>query len=253
MIKKKAPKKKATKKPVPKSGGFFKKVLIALLLIIVLGGAISAYLAYKSIYKPNVNINQEGIQYLYIKTGSSFDNVVDELVERNIILNESSFAWLAERKNFKSHVKPGKYRLKPNMSNNELINLLRSGNQEPVQLVFNEARTKQDFIEIISKQIEANQNELNNLLSDDNFLKEFNLNNKNALTLFIPNTYELYWNTSAKEFVKRMAKEHNKFWTKERKAKALKLNLSPAKVNILASIVQQESKFTRIALWTNCL
>jgi UPF0755 protein len=123
-----------------------------------------------------------------------------------------------------------------------LVNLLRSGEQEPVKLVFNEARTKQDFLEVVNNQIEADKDELQSLMSDDDFLKEYGLNSKNVLTLFIPNTYEFYWNTSAHLFIDRMAKENEKFWTKNRIQKAQKLGLTKAEVSILASIVQQESR-----------
>jgi UPF0755 protein len=128
------------------------------------------------------------------------------------------------------------------MSNNELVNLLRSGVQEPIKLVFNEARTKNDFIDVISKQIEADKDELQKLINDDTYLNDLGVNSKNVLTLFIPNTYQVYWNTSAKQFIERMAKENEKFWTKNRIQKAQKLNLTKAEVSTLASIVQQESR-----------
>jgi UPF0755 protein len=225
-----------------KSSGFFKKVVIAFIIgIIVIGGG-TAYYSYTKIYKPNVELFGKPQTYIYIKTGSNFDDVLANLVENKIIKNAASFQWVAERKGYKTKVKPGKYKIKKNMSNNELVNLLRSGAQEPVKLVFNEARTKQDFIEVVTKQIEADNNELQNLINNDDFLKEFGLNSKNVLSLFIPNTYEFYWNTSAQQFLERMAKENQKFWTKNRIQKAQKLGLTKAEVSTLASIVQQESR-----------
>jgi UPF0755 protein len=225
-----------------KSSGFLKKVAISLLLgIIVIGGG-TAYYSYTKIYKPNVELFGKNQAYLYIKTGSRFEDVLANLVDNNIIKNASSFQWVAERKGYKNKIKPGKYKIKKNMSNNELVNLLRSGAQEPVKLVFNEARTKQDFLEVVNKQIEADKDELQNLINNDDFLKEYGLNSKNVLTLFIPNTYEFYWNTSAQQFIERMAKENDKFWTKTRIQKAQKQGLTKAEVSILASIVQQESR-----------
>lgn len=236
-------KKKAAKgNTKAKSSGFWKKVVISLLVLIVFIGGGTAYFTYVKIYKPNVELSGKSQAYLYIKTGSTFNEVLESLLENHLIKNESSFVWVAERKGYKNKVKPGKYKIKKNMSNNELVNLLRSGAQEPVKLVFNEARTKQDFVEIIHTQIEASETDLNGLINDDKYLKEYGLNSKNVMTLFIPNTYELYWNTSANEFMERMAKESKKFWTKERIQKAQKLGLTRAEVSILASIVQQESR-----------
>ena len=238
MAKKKAS--KATTKG--KSSGFIKKVIIASILLILVLGGLTAYYSYTKIYKPNVDLLGKEQAYLYIKTGSNFEEVLANLTENHLIKNASSFQWVAEQKGYKNKVKPGKYKIKKNMSNNELINLLRSGEQEPVKLVFNEARTKHDFLEVIHTQIEADQDELNNLINDDEFLKDFGVNSKNVLTLFIPNTYEFYWNTSAEQFIERMAKEYNKFWTKDRIQKAQKLGLTKAEVSVLASIVQQESR-----------
>ena len=226
----------------PKSSGFRKKVIISFIALIVVFGGGTAYLTYTKIYKPNVDLSGESQAYLYIKTGSNFNDVLRSLLDNRMIKNESSFVWVAERKGYKNKVKPGKYKIKKKMSNNELVNLLRSGAQEPVKLVFNEARTKQQFVEVISKQIEANQEDLNKLLNDDDFLKEYGLNTKNVLTLFIPNTYEFYWNTSANEFIERMSTESKKFWTTERLKKAQKIGLTKAEASVLASIVQQESR-----------
>jgi UPF0755 protein len=236
-------KKKTTKgNSKQKSSGFWKKVLIASLILIIFIGGGTAYYTYTKIYKSNVDLSGKNVAYLYIKTGSNFNDVLSALMENHLIKNESSFIWVAERKGYKNKVKPGKYKIKKNMNNNELVNLLRSGEQDPVKLVFNEARTKKDFVEIIHKQIEASEEEMTSLINDDDVLKEYGVNNKNVLTLFIPNTYEFYWNTSATEFMDRMLKESNKFWNKERIRKAQNLGLTKAEVSILASIVQQESR-----------
>jgi UPF0755 protein len=238
MAKKKVAKSNSKSKP----SGFFRKVLISLLFLIVIVGGGTAYYTYTRVYQPNVDTAGKEQTYVFIKTGSNFEDVLINLEQNHIIKNSSSFQWVAERKGYKNKVRPGKYKIRRNMSNNELVNLLRSGVQEPVKLVFNEARTKSDFIEVIHKQIDADKDELNKLINDDSYLSDLGLNSKNVLTLFIPNTYEFYWNTSAKQFIERMAKENEKFWTKNRIQKAQQLGLSKAEVSTLASIVQQESR-----------
>ncbi len=118
--------------------------------------------------------------------------------------------------------------------------MLRSGAQTPVKITFNNVRTKAELAGKISKQTEADSLTVLNLLNDDTFLSGFGLTPITAISIFIPNTYEVYWNTPAKSLIKRMHNEYKKFWTKKRKQKAKKINLSPFEVSILASIVQAE-------------
>ncbi|MBN4051413.1 endolytic transglycosylase MltG [bacterium AH-315-M05] len=224
-----------------KKSSFLSKIIISFLLLLIIGGGLWIYKKYNSIYQPNITLHGKKTAYFYIPTGSTFADVVNRLYEKNYILNTASFEWLAEVKKLKNNIHPGRYLIKANMSNDELINLLRSGRQKPVQLILNTLRTKEQLASKISKQIEADSLSLLNLLHDADFSGEYNLTNENVLMLFIPNTYEFYWNTSAKEFFERMTKEYNRFWTEERKARAEEIGLSRAEVSILASIVGQET------------
>jgi UPF0755 protein len=163
------------------------------------------------------------------------------LYDNNFIINRASFEWVAEKKGYADKVKPGRYELKEGMSNNALVNLLRSGKQSPVKLVFNKIRTKALFAGIISRQIEADSTKILELLNNKKFLSEFGLKPETAICLFIPNTYEFYWNTDAKAFVRRMHTEYEKFWTKNRREKARNLELSQEQVITMASIVEEET------------
>ncbi len=221
---------------------FFKKVLIAIVFIIVLGGSIAAYEIYDSVYLPNVSLKKTEFTYLYIKTGSTIDGVIDQLYSRGIIINKNTFNWVAEKKNYANHVHPGKYLIKNHLNNNDLINLLRSGKQTPVKLSLNNCvRKKEYFISEICKALEVDSLKLDKLLNDDQFLAAYDLNSETAIALFIANTYEFYWNTSAEKFVTKMGEEYNKFWTQERIQKANEIGLKPAEVITLASIVQNET------------
>lgn len=219
---------------------FFKKVFLSFLLIILIGGGGALYMAYRLIYKTNVNLDGKKSQIIYIPTGSDFNDVMGILTEKNILLNTSSFEWLAERKKYKENIKPGKYRILSKMGNNELVNLLRAGIQEPVKIFFEGVRTKNQLVSRVCIRLEADSSELRDKLSDNEYLSKYGLNENTALTLFIPNTYEFFWNTSADEFITKMATEYKKFWTDDRKAKAKKTGLSQSEVAILASIVQAE-------------
>lgn len=219
----------------------FKKVIVSVLLIGLLIGAYVGYNMYTRIYQPNVTLAKGKTAYFYIKTGSNFSDVSNGLYEGGYIKNRTSFEWVSEKKsNFKTNIKPGRYLLKDGMSNNELVDLLRSGKQEPVKMSFDHIRTIKELAGKLSKNIEADSLSTYELLTDSEFINKYGFNSNTILSLFIPNTYEFYWNTSSEELVKRMATEYKNFWNDERKAKAQKMNLTQSEVSTLASIVQAE-------------
>jgi UPF0755 protein len=214
--------------------------LIAILLVVTVITTIVVFRAYQKVYTPNVTVEGKD-PYLYIPTGAGFDEVVATLHEKQFILNKDSFTWLAEKMNYQKNVKPGRYLLTEKMSNRDLIRLLRSGKQTPVQVTFNNIRDKEKLAGIVSRQLEADSADIVKYLSDELFLSTLGANRYTALVLFIPNTYEFFWNTNARQFIERMKKEHDRFWSKERQAKAELLGLDRAQVSTLASIVQEES------------
>lgn len=219
----------------------FKKIIISIVLIGLLLCAYFGYDMYKRVYQPNVTLEHAQEDYFYIYSTYEFPDVVNDLYEKGYIINRESFEWVAEKKsNFKNNIKPGRYKLKDGMSNNELVDLLRSGEQEPVKVTFNNVRTKEQLAGKITKQLECDSLEVLDLLNDAQFAAKYGFNTTTILTLFLPNSYEFYWNTSAEQAIQRMADEYKKYWTEERKAKAKKLNLSQSEVAILASIVQAE-------------
>ncbi len=223
-----------------KKTSFLFKILISVFALLFIGLAITAYFVFDRIYQPNVFLGQAKTAYVCIPTGSKIEDVSKLLHQKGYIINQASFEWLSEMKNYKNNVYPGRYKIKAGMNNNELINLLRSAQQEPLKLTFNSIRTKEQLAGVISTQIEADSVSLLKLLNDDSFMKKFHLSAENSLCLFIPNTYEFYWNTSAEKFINKMGKEYAVFWTTQRKLQAEKIGLSPVEVSVLASVVQAE-------------
>jgi UPF0755 protein len=148
---------------------------------------------------------------------------------------------VARRKHYPGRLKPGRYRLRDGMSNNDLVNLLRSGKQEPVRVTFLNIRSMEELAGRISRQIEADSLSILKLLRDKDYLEQFGVNPLNSFVLFIPNTYEFYWNTTAARFVTRMAREKAKFWNKTRIEKCRLTGLSISQVVTLASIVDKET------------
>lgn len=211
---------------------------VAIMLLIV---GIFGYVIYQRLFSANVMTGKVNSEFVYIPTGSNFEDVIRILDEKHLIINEKTFRWTAEQMKYTRDIKPGRYRLKANMNNKELVSLLRSGKQEPLNVVFNNIRTKEQLVQRIGEQIEANPQSLLNLLNDADYTGRLGFTPANILALFIPNTYEFYWNTSADKFIQKMAKEYKKFWTEERIAKSKQIKLSQVQVSIIASIVQQES------------
>ena len=219
-----------------------RKYGIILLSIILIIGIIVSINLYKKILSPNVSLEDEKQEtYLCIPSNAGYNDVIELLKEKEYIVNIQSFQWVAEKKNYDRYVQAGRYKIKDEMNNNELVNMLRSGDQEPVSLTINNIRTKEDLASKISKQIEADSTKLLELLNDNNFLEQYDFNTNTVYAMVLPDTYEFWWNTTAKGFISRMHKEYERFWDKEKRRKAEKINFSPVEVSTLASIVDEET------------
>lgn len=214
------------------------RISIIIILLLTITVSIAAFYLYNKIFEPNVFV--KNTEYLFINEDATVDDVMDSLQKNFKINNTITLEWVAKKKNYANHIHSGRYKIKNGLNNNELIDLLRSGKQEPVMVTFNNIRIKEQLAERISKQILADSVQIMKLLNNDDYLEQFGVNSTTVLALFLPNTYEFYWNTSADGFIKRMHKEYAKFWTEERKEKAKKIKLTPVEVSILASIVQAE-------------
>ncbi len=212
-----------------------KKIIIIVLSILFIGGAIIGYSYYTKIYASNVL--EDAV--IFIPNNATFKEVT-QLIEPHL-KNKNSFAWVAKQKNYPNVIKSGKFRIKKGMNTNTLVNLLRSGKQMPVKVTFNNQDTLEKLAGRIAEQISADSTEILKAVLDEEFLEKNNFTKNNVLGMFIPNSYELYWNTSATKFRDRMLKEYNRFWNDSRLQKAKKLNLSEDEVITLASIVQKET------------
>ncbi len=224
-----------------KSTPFWLKVLVSILVIVVVTGGIAAWRLYHAIYQPNIFLGERKTTHIFVPTGSNFNDVKAILYENGMIINTNTFEWLAEKKNYRNNIRPGRYLIHEDMGNNELINLLRSGQQDPVMLTFNNIRLKEQLAGNIARQIEADSLAIINLLNDPVYLEQFNMTPQTSKLLFIPNTYEFFWNTSAEQLLTRMHREYSAFWNEQRLAKAQQINLTPEEVGTLASIVQLET------------
>lgn len=216
----------------------WKKILYSLFILVVIIGAGIFAAGWYVVFKPNV---QTSDVYFYIKTGGTFEDVVDSLDKKNVLENMQTFLWVANQKKYSNKVKPGKYLIKKGMNNNELVNMLRSGNQVPIHIEFNSIRTAEQLAGRLSQQIEADSISIINILNDTAYIRSKGFDKYNKVSVFIPNTYEIWWNTSAQQLYDKMFKEYTTFWNEGRLSKAKAHKLTPNQVIALASIVEQET------------
>ena len=216
---------------------YFKKILwaIALIGLLIMGGF--SYYVYTSVFTSNTAFNNEEA-HVYIPTDSRFSDVVEEL--RPLLNNSDTFEAVANRTGYPGAVKPGHYILKQGMNNNDIINTIRSKNT-PVFVKYNNQERLENLAGHISNSIEADSLSFLTAFKDAAFLEKNGLTEATALAIFIPNTYQVYWNTTPENFRDRMLKEYNTFWTAERLKKAAAIDLSREEVISLAAIVQKET------------
>ena len=203
--------------------------------------AIMAYHIYDEVQRPNVKLNGRSSAYLYIRTGSTFADVLKALKDSSFVVDIKSFDWVARQKSYPQLVKAGRFKISNGMSNNQLINMLRSGAQEPVKITIGKVRSVKRLAELVGNKLEMSDEDLYMLLTDNMFLSKMGKTQETVFTLFISDTYYFNWNTSAEQFMERMYAESVKFWNESRREQAKDVNLTPDEAYTLASIVEEET------------
>lgn len=216
---------------------YIKKIFLAVVLIGLLFMCGFAYYVYNNIFISNTAFNNEEA-HIYISTDATFSEMIEEIDP--LLISIKTFINVAKRKSYDTNVKPGHYIIINGMNNNDIIIALRSNNV-PVSVKFNNQERIENLAGQISKQIETDSLSLLNAIREIEFLNKNGLNLETALSIYIPNTYEVYWNISAEGFRDRMLKESIKFWNPDRKQKASNIGLSAGQVMSLAAIVQKET------------
>ena len=216
------------------------------MLVFLIGGSVLAisltFYFYQVFFVANTLVESDKPYLLKIPSNSVYKNVVDKLYEERVINDALSFGFVAKILGYQDGVKPGLYQIEPKMNNLQLVRMLRSGQQTPVRVTFNTVRTQEDLAEKISVNLEVSKEQFLELLQDSVYIRKFGFEEETVMSMFIPNTYEFWWNTSAAELFERMHKEYQSFWTEARSQKAQDLGLSKEEVSTLASIVQAESQ-----------
>jgi len=205
---------------------------------------------YQIFRTPNILVEKPE-RYLYIPTGSDFKYVQTVMYDSDYVQDLLSFSFLAKILNYSDNVKPGRFLLRSDMPNLETIYLLRSGDQTPVNITFNNIRLKGELPGKICQSVEADNAVFKKLLYDSTVAASYGFDGETFLTMFLPNTYEVYWTINAQELMDRMHREYRQYWNETRLQKADDIGLNPVEVTILASIVNAETtkpeESTRIA------
>ena len=185
---------------------------------------------------------EEESRLFYIPSDSAdAELVLQKLRKEKILKSTRVYEWLAKRKGYAKKVKPGRYRMTKGMNQVEVFTRLYKGDQEPLRFVINKVRTREDFARYAGKQLECLDTDILAFLNSPDSVARMGLDTNNAMTMIIPNTYAVFWNTPAHELLKRMGTERDRFWTAERKQKAADAGLTKEEVYIMASIIEEET------------
>lgn len=212
---------------------------ISIFIVIALAGT---FFYIKTVISAKFNI--EKTVYIYIDQNKSYNDVLTQLDTTAHIKDINKFKLVAQYYKFPDNIKSGRYAISPDMTIIEVLAMLKNGHQTPVKLKFNNIRTKEDLATRLSEQLMLSEGEILSALNNPVISSKYGFTPETFVAMFIPNTYEIYWDTSLDNFLKRMNTEYNRFWTEERKLKAKNQNLSPIEVSILASIVEEECFFS---------
>ena len=211
-----------------------------ILTIVAVGGlfiasGITVYV-YNKAFTPNTTFNQKEV-FVYIPTNATYEIVKQELAP--FVKDMSKFDFVANKRKYSNNVRSGKFLLTQNMTSFDMIRAMRQN--IPIKVAFNNQESIEKLTQRLASQLEPDSLDLYVSFTNESFLNTNGFTKEDVLAMFIPNTYEFYWNINSDKLADRMAKEYDKFWNHERLAKAAAKNLTPVEVSILASIVHKET------------
>lgn len=219
-----------------------RNIIIGIIVILVLLLAGTAFWGYRLAWAPNFNPKET--VYLYIGKDKNFDDLCRQLIDSAGCNRIGTFKQLAGLLKYPAYIRTGRYAVSPGMNNLDLLNDLRRGHQVATRLTFNNIRFKDDLAERLDEQLMLDKDEILALLNDSAYCDSLGFTTETINAMFIPNTYEVYWNIPADKLMQRMKREYKAFWTDKRLEKAKALGLTPVEVAILASIVEEETAAT---------
>jgi UPF0755 protein len=218
-----------------------KKVLAYLLVAVSTIAATLAFYFWQVAYSPNLNVDGKQKFVLYLPKNATYESMMDTLRTHKIINDEVAFGFMTKRMGLRESLRSGRYEIEPNAANKEIISKIRSGNQDPVKLTFNNIRTKDDLIKKIGTKLDFDSNLLLERITKEEECAKYGFTSETIMCMFLPDTYFIYWDSSVDDFLKRMNSEYKKFWNEKRLSQAQAINMTPIQVGVMASIVQSET------------
>ena len=207
------------------------------ILLLAIGGSV----LYTWVAFPSLTNTDKDSVYFFVRTGSKYPQVYMDFKKSGMLKYERGFDWVAKKKEYPASIKPGRYLLRKGMSNSQIIDLLRSGKQAEVKLVFNTTRFFDRLAGVVAKQIEADSISLLKAFQDTAMMRKYGLKPEHWRAMFLPNTYRFLWNTSAEQFLDRMNQEFRAFWNESREKRLREIGLDKFELMSLAAIVQEET------------
>ena len=218
------------------------KAIFRIGFVLLLIGAIAGYMGYKWIFEPNTNISEP--YELYIKSQTTYEELQNQLITDSVLVNSWSFTQVSKLMKYgPDQIPSGRYIIQPDWSNKQIISALRAGRQSPIKLTISTARTVEDIAGVVAKKIEPDSTEILALFNDASLIEEYGFKPETIISMILPDTYEMYWNTDAKGFFSKMKDEYDKYWAKYSE-RIESLDMSPEEISTLASIVEKESNST---------
>ena len=185
--------------------------------------------------------SQSETQYVYIDDDDTADSVYAKLETLASDGALTGFRTLARHYNYADRIRTGRYAVAPGVNTVNIFRMFRNGHQEPIMLTIPECRTMEQMASRLSQKLMIDSTTIIHSLTDNDFCKKIGYDTTTIACAFVPNTYEVYWNTSIERLMERLSSEHDKFWTPERKQKAIQIRLTPNQVCTLASIIDEET------------
>lgn len=218
-----------------------RRLILVASLILGIFAIMSGFACRRYLWAPVLSIPEGETAALFIPTGATYEDVVTILSADGKLADRDAFELMASLMGYSKSVKPGKYKLVGGLSARKLVSMLRSGSQTPVRVTFNGVRDVEHLAAVISNYLEYDSVSFVAAMTDSALLAKYGFTPREAPALFLPDSYDVWWNCTPEDWVGRMAKEYKKFWNRQRQEKADSIGLTPLQVSTLASIVEEES------------
>ena len=212
-----------------------KKILIGILSVLLLIGGITYYYLFVPQFYP------QKTTYIHVDRDDTADSIYNKVKRQGDAKNLVGFRWMARYWNFSQNIQTGCYAIHPRDNVYQVFKRLYRKRQDPINLIITSVRTMYGLARNVGKQLMIDSTEIVKYMDDAAFQRESGYSKETMPCLFIPETYQVYWDMSVETFFERMQKEHRKFWNKERLEKAAAMGMTPTEVCTLASIVEEET------------